>query len=60
MYSLCCGDNFMMMMVFSVKFVNNKVVENLLIYLVLIVHSHRPDGLRIMAVRILLSKMLAF
>ena len=48
----------MMIIVFSVKLVNNKVVDNLLIYLVLNFHSHRPYGLRIMAVRSLLSKML--
>ena len=49
----------MMIMIFSVKMVNNKVVDNLLIYLVLNFHSHRPYGLRIMAVRSLPSKMLA-
>ena len=38
--------------------VNNKVVDNLLIYLVLNVYSHRPYGLRIIAVRILLSEIL--
>ena len=46
-------------MTFSVKLVNNKVVDNLLIYLVLNFHSHRPYALRIMAVRSLLSEMLA-
>ena len=50
---------FMMIMIFSVKMVNNKVIDNLLIYLVLNFHSHRPYGLRIMAVRSLLSEMLA-
>ena len=59
MYSFGCDDNSMMMMVFSVKLVNNKVVYNLLIYLVLKFHSHRPYGLRIIAVRSLLSEMLA-
>ena len=49
----------MMIIVFSIKLVNNKVVDNLLIYLVLNFHSHRPYGLRIMAVRSLLSEMLA-
>ena len=39
------------------EFVNNKVVDNLLIYLVLNFHSHRPNGLRIIAVRNLLSEM---
>ena len=59
MYSFGCDDNFVMIMVFSIKLVNNKVVDNLLIYLVLNVHSHRPYGLRIMAIRSLLSEMLA-
>ena len=58
MYSLCCGDDFMMIMIFSIKMVNNKVVDNLLIYLVLNFHSHRPYGLRIIAVRSLLLEML--
>ena len=49
----------MMIMVFSVKLINNKVVDNLLIYLVLNFYSHRPYGLRIIAVRSLLSEMLA-
>ena len=49
----------MMIMVFYVKLVNNKVIDNLLIYLVLNFHSHIPYGLRIMAVRSLLSEMLA-
>ena len=44
---------------FSVKLVNNKVVDNLLIYHMLNLHSHRHYGLRIMAVRSLLSEMLA-
>ena len=48
-----------MIMVFSITLVNNKVVDNLLIYLVLNFHSHRPYGLRIMAIRSLLSGMLA-
>ena len=50
----------MMIMIFSVKMVNKKkVVDNLLIYLVLKFHGHRPYSLRIMAVRSLLSEMLA-
>ena len=57
MYSFCCGDDFMMIMIFSVKMVNNKVVDNLLIYLVLNFHS--PYGLTIMVVGSLLSEMLA-
>jgi len=59
MYSFCCGDDFTMIMVFSVKLINNKVVDNLLIYLVLNFQSHRTYSLRIMAVRIMLSEMLA-
>ena len=59
MYSFCCDDNFMMIMTFSMELDNNKVVDNLLIYLVLNFHSHRPYGLRIMVVRCLLSEMLA-
>ena len=49
----------MMIIVFSIKLVNNKVIDNLLIYLVLNFHSDRPYDLRIMAVRILRSEMLA-
>ena len=48
----------MMIMIFSVKLVNNKVVDNLLIYLVLNFHSHRPYGLRIIDVRSVLSEIL--
>ena len=40
--SFCCGNNFMMIMTFSMKLVNNKVADNLLIYLELNFHSHRP------------------
>ena len=58
MYSFGWVDNFMLIMVFSVKLVNNKVVYNLIISLVLIFQSHRPYGLGIMAVRSLLSEML--
>ena len=35
MYSFDCVDDFILIMVLSVKLVNNKVVDNLLIYLVL-------------------------
>ena len=48
----------MMIMIFSVKHINKKVVDNLLIYLVLNIHSHRPNGLRTIAVRSLLSEIL--
>ena len=58
MYSFGCDDNFMMILVFYMKLVNNKVLDSLLISLVLNFHSHRPYGLRIMAVRSLLSEML--
>ena len=58
MYSFCCGDNFMIIMAFSIKLVNKKVVDNLLIYPVFNFHSHRSYFLRIMAVRNLLSEML--
>ena len=37
--------------------VNNKAVDNLLIYIVLNFHGHRPNGLRIIAVRSLLLEM---
>ena len=49
----------MMIVTFPIKLVNNKVVDNLLIYLVLKFHSNRPYGLRIMAVKTLLSETLA-
>ena len=49
----------MMIMMFYVKMVNSKLVDNLLVYLVLNFHSHRRYVLRIMAVRNLLSKILA-
>ena len=42
MYGFGCVDDFMLIMVFSVKLVNNKAVDNLLIYLVLNFHGHRP------------------
>ena len=41
MYSFDCVDDFILIMVLSVKLVNNKVVDNLLIHLVLKFHSHR-------------------
>ena len=59
MYSFDCDDNFTMIIIFYVKLVNKKVVDNLLIYLVLNFHSNWPYGLRIMVVRSLLSEMLA-
>ena len=59
MYSFYCGYDFMMIVFFAVKLINNKVVDNLLIYLVLNFHSHGPYGLKIIAIRSLLSEMLA-
>jgi hypothetical protein len=40
----------MMKMMFAVKLVNNKVVDNLLILLVFNFHGNRSNGLRIVAV----------
>ena len=48
----------MMIVTFLVKLVNNKVVDNLLILLVLKFHGHRPNGLRVIAIRSLLSALL--
>ena len=59
MCSFYCGNNFMLIMTFSVKIINNKVVDNLLMYLVINFHSHRPYSLRIMVGGSLLSEMLA-
>ena len=58
MSSFCCVDKFIMIMIFSMKLVNNKVVDNLLIFLVLKFHSHRTNGLRVIGVRSLLSDLL--
>ena len=58
MSSFCCIDKFMMIVTFSVKLVNNKVVDNLLILLVLKFNGHRPNCLRLIAVRSLLSDLL--
>ena len=58
MGTFCCGDKFMMIIIFSAKLVNNKVVDNLLVFLVLKFHSHRLNGVRVIAVRSLLSDVL--
>ena len=58
MSSLCCVDKFMMIVTFSVKLVNNKVVDNLLILLVQKFHGHRPYGLKIIAFKSLLLDLL--
>ena len=55
MYSFCCHGVFIMKMKFAVNLVNNKVVDNLLISIILKCHGCRPDGLRVIAVRSLLS-----
>ena len=47
-----------MIMTSYVKLVNIKVVDNLVIYLLLKFHNHKPYGLRIIAVTILLSEIL--
>jgi len=44
-YSLCCGDNFMMQMMFYVNVLNTKVVYKFLILLVLKFHYFSPVGL---------------
>ena len=58
-YNFGCVCDYMLIKIFAVKLVNNKVVDNLIIYLVLNFHSHKPYGLRIMVIRSLLSEMLA-
>ena len=48
----------MMIVTFPVKLINKKVVGNLLIFLVLKFHRYRLNGLRVIAVRILLLDFL--
>ena len=48
----------MMIVTLLVKLVNNKVVDNVTIYVVLKFHGHGINGLRIIAVRSLLSDLL--
>jgi hypothetical protein len=43
--SFCCHANCIIKMEFVVKLVYNKVVDNLLIFLVLNFHGNRPNGL---------------
>ena len=57
MSSFCCVDKFKMIMIFSTKLVNNKVVDNLLMLLGLKFHSHRPNGLRVISVKSLISDL---
>ena len=49
----------MMIVTFPIKLVNNKVIDNLLMLFVLKFHAHRPNGLRVIAVRSLLSDLLS-
>ena len=58
MCSFCCGYNLVMIMIFSVKLANNKVVDNLLIWIVLKFHGHRPNDWRVIAFGSLLSDLL--
>ena len=58
MCSFGCVDDFIMIVTFPVKLVNNKLVGNLLILLVQKFHSYRLNGLRFIAVRILLLDLL--
>ena len=58
MSSFCFVDKFMMIVIFSVKLVNNKVVYNLLILLVLKLYGHSPNGFRVIVVRSMLSDLL--
>ena len=48
----------MMIVTFTMKLVNKKFVGNLLILLVPKFHGHRPNGLRVIAVRSLLLDLL--
>ena len=50
----------MMRITFPVKLVINKVVDNLLIFLVSNFHCNRLNGLGVIAVRNLLSDLLVF
>ena len=56
MSSFCCIDKFMMIIIFPMKLVINKVVDNLLILLVANFHGNRLNGLGVTAVRSLLSE----
>ena len=55
MCTFCGAIIFEMIMMFSINVVNTKVVGNFIIYLVLSVHDHRPDGLGVIDFRSLLS-----
>jgi hypothetical protein len=47
MCSFCCGNNFIMQMMFSVDMLNTKVVDNLHILFVLEFHDFGTTGLRV-------------
>ena len=51
----CCGDIFVMQMMFYVYMLNTKVVDNFLILLVLKFHDFRPAGLGVIDFISLLS-----
>ena len=53
-----CVEKFMMIVPFSMNLVNNEVVYNLLILIVLKFHGHKSNGLRVTAIRSLLSDLL--
>jgi hypothetical protein len=53
--SFCCGDIYMVIMIFSVNEVNTKVVDNSLILVVLKFCDFRTTGLRVMDFTISLS-----
>ena len=58
MYNFCCRGIFIRKIKFAVNLVNNKVVDNLLIYLVQKIYDYRPHGVRVIAPRSLLSDLL--
>ena len=51
----CCGDIFVMQMMFYVDILNTKVVDNLLILLMLKFHDFRHDGLGVIDLTSLVS-----
>ena len=58
MYSFYCHGVLIMKMKFAVNLVNHKAIDKSFILLVLKFYSHRPNGLRVIAVRSLLSDLL--
>ena len=55
MSSFCCGDIFVMQMMFSVDMLNTKVVDNFRIMLLLKFHDFRPAGVGVIDFTSLLS-----